>query len=652
MAAPNTTIHWRALAALLGGVALGALPATDVRAASFTVTRTDDTERGACAPGDCSLREAIEAANALAPETSTIALPAGTYGLTITQRLSMTADITIAGAGSATTIVDGGQLVGVFATPGTDEIDGVTVRHGMDTSGVGGGGIHNGGTFTGTDLVLDGNTTNGPGGGLFNEGTAYLIQSVLRNNMAATGGGFSNTGFISVLGSFTIDGNTSTAEGGGVRNDGFASLDNTNPPTPPAPATGGGTISSNTSGTSGGGIHNTALISLMNVALDGNGATADGGALWNNSSLDVANGTISRSTAGGNGAGFWNDGTTTLTNATFANNSTVAGMGGAIWNDGVLLLDSSTVAGNGASTGGGTSNNASGTVEVRNSILAANTPDNCSGGIMSDGHNIDSGGSCTPTVAGDLPNTDPLLGPLQLNSPGPSFLETRAPGAASPAIDAAAGCPPPSTDERGVTRPQGPSCDIGAVEASPVTATTTTTTTTLASREVCGNCVDDDGDGRTDYEDPACCTQTAAMQVKNVLIVPGPAGAMKGHLSLTAILAQAGFAVDPTLDDVTVQFRNQNGELLCATVPHQRWKRAKHRGPFQFGDPAGTVAQGLRKMQIKVQKSGSARFLTTGKKMDLDRYAGPELTATVRIGDRCSTGPVMLKHRGKKFVFP
>ena len=48
------------LAALLGGVALGA---ANVRAASFTVTRTDDTERGTCSPGDCSLREAIEAAN-------------------------------------------------------------------------------------------------------------------------------------------------------------------------------------------------------------------------------------------------------------------------------------------------------------------------------------------------------------------------------------------------------------------------------------------------------------------------------------------------------------------------------------------------------------------------------------------------------------
>ncbi len=576
MAGPQTTIHWRALATLLGGVALGVLHVTDLRAASFTVTRTDDTERGACNPGDCSLREAIEAANALAPETSTITLPAGTYGLTIAQRLSMSADITITGAGSAATIVDGNQLVGVFDIIGTDEIDGITVRNGLDASGAGGGGIHNGGTFTGTDLALDGNTTNGPGGGLFNEGTAYLIQGMLRNNMAAEGGGFSNTGFISVLGSFTIDGNTSTAEGGGVRNDGFVSLDNTNPPVPPAPPTGGGTISANHSGTSGGGIYNTGLISLMNVALDGNRAAADGGALWNAGSLDAVNGTISRSAAGGNGAGFWNDGTTTLTNATLANNSTVAGMGGAVWNDGVLLLDSGTVAGNGASAGGGTSNNASGTVEVRNTILAANTPDNCSGGIISDGNNID---RC---------------------------------------------------------RRRLPAAEHGR------------------SREDCGNCVDDDGDGRTDYEDPACCAQTAAMQVKKALIVPGPAGAMKGNLSLIAILAQAGFAdVDPTRDDVTVQFRNQNGELLCANIAHQRWKHGSRRGPFQFGDPTGTVAQGLRKMQIKVSKSGSARFLTAGKKMDLGRYARPELTATVRVGDRCSTASIALRNRGnKKFVFP
>src|SRR5439155_15953433 len=115
------------------------------------------------------------------------------------------------------------------------------------------------GTFMGTDLVLDGNTTNGQGGGFFNEGTAYLIQSLLRNNTAAGGGGLANTGSISVLGSFTIDGNTSTVEGGGVRNDGVAYLDNTTAPTPAGQPSRGGTSPTN-HGPSAGGVYNTALI--------------------------------------------------------------------------------------------------------------------------------------------------------------------------------------------------------------------------------------------------------------------------------------------------------------------------------------------------------------------------------------------------------
>src|SRR5437763_8552944 len=94
---------------------------------------------------------------------------------------------------------------------------------------------------------------------------------------------------------------------------------------------------------------------------------------------------------------------------------------------------------------------------------------------------FDCGGSCTPTVTGDQPYTEPLLGPLQHNPPAPSFLETRAPLAGSPAIDAAAGCPPPDADERGVTRPQGAACDIGAVETEVGGTTTTTTSTTTTT---------------------------------------------------------------------------------------------------------------------------------------------------------------------------
>ena len=52
-------------------------------AAVFTVTKTADTLDGACDPYDCSLREAVVAAN-LAAGAGVIELPPGTYVLTRT----------------------------------------------------------------------------------------------------------------------------------------------------------------------------------------------------------------------------------------------------------------------------------------------------------------------------------------------------------------------------------------------------------------------------------------------------------------------------------------------------------------------------------------------------------------------------------------
>ncbi len=111
---------------------------------------------------------------------------------------------------------------------------------------------------------------------------------------------------------------------------------------------------------------------------------------------------------------------------------------------------------------GATSVNAKG-----DSIVAGGvgTPgfENCSGkGIESAGHNIDSLDQCTFKAGGDKVNTNPLLAALADNG-GPTA--TMAIGPESPAIDAGDACPP--TDQRGVARPQGSACDIGAFEYVP-----------------------------------------------------------------------------------------------------------------------------------------------------------------------------------------
>lgn len=120
-----------------------------------------------------------------------------------------------------------------------------------------------------------------------------------------------------------------------------------------------------------------------------------------------------------------------------------------------------------------------GNVFITASIIAGNGGNDCNGSnFTSGGFNlIGDNNNCTFTpAAGDLIGDgevliDPLLGPLQDNG---GLTETHAIGADSPARDAGgAALSPPCTvivaeDQRGVARPDGPACDIGAYEFVPV----------------------------------------------------------------------------------------------------------------------------------------------------------------------------------------
>ena len=101
-----------------------------------------------------------------------------------------------------------------------------------------------------------------------------------------------------------------------------------------------------------------------------------------------------------------------------------------------------------------------------NILVAANSGDNCTAipAGASQGHNLSDDGSCLFTSPGDIVKVDAKVGPLQ-DTGGPTL--THASAAGSPAIDTgdAANCP--ATDQRGISRPQGPACDISAYEWQP-----------------------------------------------------------------------------------------------------------------------------------------------------------------------------------------
>jgi hypothetical protein len=270
------------------------------------------------------------------------------------------------------------------------------------------------------------------------------------NNLTITGGetrnaaGIFNYGTLT-LNSSTVSGNSATnGAGGGVFNNGNLTLNSS-------------TVSGN-SATIGGGIVNNRNLTLENSTVSGNSATNNGGGIY------IANGIIA------------------LNNSTVSGNSATNGIGGGIYNDGTLTLNNITVSGNSAGGSGGGIYNESGKLTLKNSIIANSTAGgDCrivSGGRTDEGYNFieDSSNTCglTNGTNGNIVGVDPNLGPLQ-NNGGPTFTHAllSVSGSPNPAQDK---IPPANcgtaTDQRGVSRPQGGNCDIGAFELEVVSDTT------------------------------------------------------------------------------------------------------------------------------------------------------------------------------------
>jgi hypothetical protein len=162
----------------------------------------------------------------------------------------------------------------------------------------------------------------------------------------------------------------------------------------------------------------------------------------------------------GGGISNYDGGILHIVNSTVSGNA--AATGGGIFNSATADIQNSTVVTNAADDGGNIYVDSGASLELINTILAHNGGgDDCSGNVVSSGHNIDSDDSCNLTASGDMPNTDLVLNPLQ-NNGGPTW--THALESWSPAVDAGDDSVCPAKDQRGVPRPQLQACDIGAFE--------------------------------------------------------------------------------------------------------------------------------------------------------------------------------------------
>ncbi|HWP65551.1 MAG TPA: hypothetical protein VNO26_06545 [Candidatus Limnocylindria bacterium] len=184
-----------------------------------------------------------------------------------------------------------------------------------------------------------------------------------------------------------------------------------------------------------------------------------------------------------------------------------------------------------------------------------------------------------------------------------------------------------------------------------------------SSLELCGNCFDDDENGLTDYEDPACCaaTQRYPMVLKKGAISRN-ARKQQTKLKLRSVLAMSGLAdADPTKADVFVQLRDPAGQsILCARIPASSFKAKKNGKRFKFRDRDGRLpsAGGIRKLIIARGKDGSLTLRAKGKSVPFAVPAAGAIEITTAFAPpdgeaRCSAArrPFRTGKKGK-LVFP
>lgn len=420
------------LVGLLGAATVwAALPSPDAWAATITVNTTTDEYNS---DGDCSLREAVIAANTdtvvdacpAGTVTDVIQIPSGVYTLAIpgtsedgaaTGDLDLYGTLTLAGTGPTMPVINGNAIDRVLHIGSMPVSTNITISRlaivGGDSGSAAGAGVNlYRGSLTLNNVRILNNVGSYATGsyGLYAGGLADTLEINDSRIESNPGGLYLASGVNTVVRRTLIAANTLTgsAYGAGILNGGTLDVVNS-------------TISGNSSQSHGGGLANNGAASLYNVTIAANIADSD-------------------SNASGSGGGIYQTGTLTLENTLIGDNSAGASPAGA----------------------------------------------DCSGTVTTAGHNLIedvTGCTLTGTGTGDLTGVSPAIAPLADNG-GLSF--THALQSTSNAIDAGnpTGCVDEhgavlTIDQRGYARDTA--CDIGAYEADSAGTPTPTSTATATS---------------------------------------------------------------------------------------------------------------------------------------------------------------------------
>jgi hypothetical protein len=291
--------------------------------------------------------------------------------------------------------------------------------------------------------------------------TAFIDNFIIQHGYHSThGGGINNLGALTLSNSSLIS-NISGWMGGGILNGGTLTADHIivtkNQAGMPCCSGGGG----------GGGIDNNGDMTINNSLITENTIIGgfSGSAINNSEDLTINRSLISQNT-GKPAIDTWT-GTLNINNSTVSNNVS----GGINVASTIVIINNSTITKN-TGIGGIYNRYNENSITIENSILAGNKSgsfaQDCWGllkslgyNIIGDNRNCNFQASTEDQVGTNTDPINPLLGALHDNGGNTA---THALWVGSPAIDAGNPATCLLTDQRGVDRPVGSTCDIGAFE--------------------------------------------------------------------------------------------------------------------------------------------------------------------------------------------
>ncbi len=469
------------------------------------------------------------------------------------------------------------------------------------------------------------------GGINFGSGNAVISASTVLDGFTITGGQADGPGYIAEFGGgllcngagdgkacsptlaqLAFRGNSAYRGGGAIYNDGQHGAS--------SPSISQSSFSGNSSAGDGGAIYNngrygTSSPSISQTSFSANSAAYSGGAIYNYADLGTSNPSISHSSFSSNTAdragAIYNRGVNgtsspSISQSSFSGNRARFG-GGAIYNDSYSgtsspTLDFVTLSGNSVNNqmaGGALYSVYGAKPKINHSILWGNSENGDSAGVFDDEATTSYTNSIVQGMSGDeFVSGEPLLGDLQDNG-GPTL--SMLPKSGSPAINAATACPADATDQRGVARPQGAACDLGAVERRPDVALSISVTGKGTVSGGAGACASSSSTCSADYDGEG---GPASLVTLTASVAPGHTfagwgGACSGTAPTCSVTMDqarsvtASFALIGSTDPGTGVQTSMGGAASCVFSASPTWAApgaARAPLPANFDFPYGELS--------------------------------------------------------------